>query len=95
MDAETSDSRSRRLLRAWALLVGLTMVSLIAALGFGQVEGGRVAAAVALVAAYVKGRAVLDHFMDLRRAGPGWRNLFSGLLLVILGGLMATFLIRL
>lgn len=90
---KSSASRSRRLLGAWVLLVGLTLVSLIAALGFGQVEGGRVAAAVALVASYLKGRAVLDHFMDLRRAGPGWRGFFSAMLIFILGGLMATFMV--
>lgn len=88
-------ARSKRLLVAWLVLVGLTLVSLVAALGFGQAEGGRVAAAVALSASWIKGRAVLDHFMDLRRAGPGWRGFFSGLLLLILGSLMATFLISL
>lgn len=93
MRGETSLSRSRRLLAAWGVLVGLTVVSLAAALGFGETEGGRIAAAVALAAAYFKARAVLDHFMDLRRAGPGWRGVFSGLLLVILGGLLAAALV--
>lgn len=89
MPSESSTLRSRRLLGAWALLVGLTVVSLVVALGLGQAEGGRIAAAVALAASYLKARAVLDHFMDLRRAGPGWRGVFAGLLVVVLGGLLA------
>lgn len=102
MANELSAHRSRRLLKAWGLLVGLTLISLVAALGLGQTEGGRVAvftengrvaAAVALAASYLKARAVLDHFMDLRRAGPGWRGVFTGLLLVLLGGLMTAALI--
>jgi hypothetical protein len=93
MMSEPPARRSRRLLLAWGLLVGLTVISLVAVLGFGQAEGGRVAAAVALAASYLKARAVLDHFMDLRRAGPGWRGVFSGLLLVLLGGLLAAALV--
>lgn len=93
MTIESPVHRSHRLLKAWGLLVGLTLISLVAALGFGQAEGGRVAAAVALAASYLKARAVLDHFMDLRRAGPGWRGVFAGLLLALLGGLMAAALI--
>ncbi|HZW03259.1 MAG TPA: cytochrome C oxidase subunit IV family protein [Anaerolineaceae bacterium] len=79
------------LFRTWLLLVGLTLASLAAAFGLERGEGGMIAAAVALVAAYVKCRAVLDHFLGLRTAGAGWRGFFSALLLVLLGGLMATY----
>lgn len=89
--SETDIATSRRLLAAWALLVGLTLVSLTAVLGFGQSEAGLAAAAIALIASYFKARAVLDHFLDLRRAGSGWRSFFSAMLLVVLGGLMATY----
>lgn len=88
---ETTQTNSRRLLRAWLLLVGLTLVSLAVVLGLGRNEGSLVAAAIALAASYVKARAVLDHFLDLRRADKGWRGFFSGLLVVLLGGLMATY----
>lgn len=90
---ETHSGWSRRLVQAWALLVGLTLVSLTVVLGFGQLEGGLVAAAVALVASFFKARAVLDHFLDLRRAPAGWRGFFSGALVALLGGLMATYLL--
>ncbi|MBX9635379.1 MAG: cytochrome C oxidase subunit IV family protein [Magnetospirillum sp.] len=90
---ETEAATNRRLFGAWLLLVGLTLISLTAALGFGRAEGGLVAAAVALTASYFKARAVLDHFLDLRRAGSGWRGFFSAMLLVLLGGLMATYVV--
>lgn len=88
---ETTTDTSRRLLFAWGLLVGLTLVSLVAVLGFGHGETGLAAAAVALTASYFKARAVLDHFLDLRRAGPGWRHFFSGTLIFLLGCLLATY----
>lgn len=81
----------RTLFKAWLVLVGLTLMSLAVVLGLGRSEGGLVAAAVALVASYVKARAVLDHFLGLRHAGKGWRGFFSALLMVLLGGLMATY----
>lgn len=92
MDAcETQAQTSRRLLRAWGLLVGLTLVSLTVVLGFGHGEAGLAAATVALVASYFKARAVLDHFLDLRRAGKGWRSFFSAMLIVLLACLLATY----
>lgn len=90
---ETPSQVSRRLLRAWLLLVGLTLVSLVAVLGFGHSEAGMVAVAVALAASFLKARAVLDHFLDLRQAGSGWRGFFHGSLLFILGVLFATYII--
>ncbi len=87
----SAHNTSRRLLYAWGLLVGLTLVSLTAVLVLGHEEAGFAAAAVALVASYFKARAVLDHFLDLRRAGKGWRGFFSGMLIVLLGCLLATY----
>lgn len=90
-DTASTVETNCRLLRAWGLLVGLTLVSLTAVLVFGHGETGLVAAAVALTASYFKARAVLDHFLDLRRAGKGWRGFFSGMLVVLLGCLLATY----
>lgn len=84
-------SWGRRLFRSWLLLVGLTLISLTAVLGFGTAEAGLAAAGVALAASFLKARLVLDHFLDLRRAGGNWRGFFSGLLIFILGGLMAAY----
>lgn len=86
MTHEDSRLWGRRLLRAWAVLVTLTVISVGAALigGAGQ-RSSLIAVAVALIAGFIKARQVLDHFLDLRRAGGGWRGLFNALLLVILG----------
>lgn len=89
--AEKNARLSRRLLGAWLLLVGLTLVSLVAVLGFGHSEAGLAAVVVALTASFLKARAVLDHFLDLRRAGAGWRGFFHGSVLFILGLLLATY----
>lgn len=90
---ETRSETDRRLLRAWGFLVGLTLVSLTVVLVFGHSEAGLVAAAVALLASYFKARAVLDHFLDLRRADKGWRGFFSAMLIVLLSCLMATYVV--
>lgn len=90
---ETPSQVSRRLLHAWLLLVGLTLLSLVAVLGFGHSEAGMAAVAVALAASFLKARAVLDHFLDLRQAGSGWRGFFYGSLLFILGVLFATYVV--
>ncbi|MGE4280509.1 MAG: cytochrome C oxidase subunit IV family protein [Magnetospirillum sp.] len=92
-DLENQDQISRRLLGAWLLLVGLTVVSLVAVLGFGHSEAGLVAVTVALLASFLKARAVLDHFLDLRKAGSGWRGFFTGSLVLILGVLFATYVV--
>ncbi len=89
--SENAAAIDRRLLQAWGLLVGLTLLSLIAVLGFGHGEGGFLAAAIALTASYFKARAVLHHFLDLRRAGKGWRNFFAAMLIVLLACLLATY----
>ncbi|OJX80903.1 cytochrome C oxidase subunit IV family protein [Magnetospirillum sp. 64-120] len=90
---ETPSQVSRRLFRAWMLLVCLTMVSLVAVLGFGHSEAGLVAVVVALAASFLKARAVLDHFLDLRQAGSGWRGFFYGSLVFILGVLLVTYVV--
>lgn len=89
---ENHHQRSRRLLLAWGLLVGLTLVSLVAVLGFGHSEAGLAAVVVALGASFFKARAVLDHFLDLRQAGGGWRGFFYGSLILILVVLLTTYI---
>ncbi|MBI3445635.1 MAG: cytochrome C oxidase subunit IV family protein [Magnetospirillum sp.] len=93
MTDEESPLRGRNLLRAWAILASLTALSVGAALigGTGQ-RSSLIAVAVALIASFIKARQVLDHFLDLRRAGWGWRGLFNALLLLILGLCFALYL---
>lgn len=91
--SENAAAIDRRLLLAWGLLVGLTLLSLFVVLVLGHGEGGFGAAAIALAASYFKARAVLHHFLDLRRAGKGWQNFFAGMLIVLLLCLLATYAI--
>lgn len=86
MIIEDSHAWGRRLLRAWAILATLTLVSVASAMVAPHDQRvGLVSVSVALVASFIKARQVLDHFLDLRRAGSGWRTGFNVLLLVILG----------
>lgn len=87
---ESLSGNAKRLLRAWLLLVGLTLASLGTVLGF-EASAGLFAAAVALAASFWKARLVLDQFLDLRHAPSTWRGFFYGMLLVILCGLMGSY----
>lgn len=90
----TPDSQAwkHRLLRAWIILAGLTVLSVGAALTGGSgSRSGLIAVLVALTASFIKARQVLDHFLDLRRAGAGWQAVFMALLLAILGGCLVVY----
>ncbi|CAA7617823.1 conserved membrane hypothetical protein [Candidatus Terasakiella magnetica] len=86
MTHEDAHAWGRRLLRAWAILAALTGLSVGAALMSGSgSRAGLFSVVVALAASFIKARQVLNHFLDLRRAGGSWRTLFTAVLLVILG----------
>lgn len=78
-----------RLLKAWALLMMLTAISVLAAYAGGLEGGKNLSLAVLMGTAFIKTRQVLDHFLELRTAKAGWRSFFTflmaGLLLLILG----------
>ncbi|CUW41078.1 conserved membrane protein of unknown function (Cytochrome C oxidase subunit IV prokaryotic 19-92) [Magnetospirillum sp. XM-1] len=93
MTPEEMGAWGRRLTRAWVILAVLTVISVAAAvLGPPGQRASLVSVVVALAASFIKARQVLDHFLDLRRAGPGWRGLFTGLLLAVLGLCFALYL---
>lgn len=93
MSTETPSAWGRRLNRAWMILGGFTIVSVVAAMlsPSGQ-RANLLSVVLALAASFIKARQVLDHFLDLRRAGPGWRGVFNGLLALILGICLALYL---
>jgi caa(3)-type oxidase subunit IV len=89
MDSPQLDSGSKRLTRAWLIVVGLTIASVASVMAGSRMEsGGQWAAWVAMAAAFVKARQILDHFLDLRRAGDTWRGFFTFALLAIIGGVL-------
>ncbi|ROR29490.1 cytochrome C oxidase subunit IV family protein [Inmirania thermothiophila] len=76
-----------RCTRVWVLLSALTVASWLLA----ETAGGWVVPA-ALAIAVVKGQALVDDFMGLRRAPRRWRALVSGWLLAVSAGIGAAFL---
>lgn len=78
----TAYAGSRRLLRAWLVLVGLTLLSMT-----GTWPGPEQVPwlwALLLTATAVKVHQVLTVYLGLRCATPGWRGLFIGLTAVML-----------
>lgn len=95
MNTSPSSLWRRRLLRAWILLIALTLLSIAAAAtGYG-LDGAATLGGItiALTAAFYKARLVLDHFLDLRRAGPNWRLTFNALLIGILGPCLLIYIV--
>lgn len=80
----------KRLATAWLVLMGLTALSVAAAHGGQSYEGkGALALFVLMASAFVKMRQVLEHFLELRKAEGGWRGFFTGMMLLLLGILLA------
>lgn len=88
---ETADAWQRRLGRTWAVLAGLTVISLAVVMIFGWVESGLLAAGVAMAASYYKAKLLLDNFLDLRTSSPGWRQFFYSMILLLLGIVLAAY----
>lgn len=70
----------RRLLVAWALLVGLTLFSMTV----GEIGAGVIGAALIAGMTLAKARLVINVYLNLRTASAAWRGLFTALVLLIL-----------
>lgn len=81
----------RRLFLAWAVLAGLTVASMTAALpgdGGSSPSAGPLAwpvAAFVLAVTWVKARKILAVYLNLSTAPAGWRGFLGGLVMLILG----------
>ena len=71
------------LTRTWAILIALTAFSLWAGQAGGEGSLGLTGAGLVLLAACFKADQILTHFLDLRRAGTGWRVLFRSMLVLL------------
>lgn len=78
-----------RLTLSWLLLMGLTAVTLLFA-RHGDAGGsvGIAGAALLLALAVTKGREILLHYLELNHAGPGWRLLMTGWLVLLCGAIL-------
>ena len=74
----------------WLVLVTLTLVTW--AWGSRDLAGPWLVIP-ALLFALVKGKLLVDHFMEARHAAAFWRVLLGGYLVVVTGGIGAAFLI--
>lgn len=78
-----------RLALSWLILMGLTAVTLLFA-RHGDAGGsvGIAGAALLLALAVTKGREILLHYLELDHAGPGWRSLMTGWLVLLCGAIL-------
>jgi len=72
------------LTRTWAILIALTALSLMAGRPGHAGSIGLLGCGLVLMAANFKADQILTHFLDLQRAGPGWRVMFR-IMLTLLG----------
>ena len=80
------------LLRAWLVLLALSgLSSVIAARPPGLADMPRLAGAAVLLAAGIKARTILLHYLGLARV-PAWRRAFTALLVLLLALLLTLFL---
>ncbi|WP_376961781.1 cytochrome C oxidase subunit IV family protein [Azospirillum sp. A26] len=78
-----------RLTLSWLILMGLTAVTLLFA-RHGDAGGsvGIAGTALLLALAVTKGREILLHYLELDHAGPGWRFLMTGWLVLLCGAIL-------
>ncbi|PWC31271.1 cytochrome C oxidase subunit IV family protein [Azospirillum sp. TSO35-2] len=78
-----------RLTLSWLLLLALTTLTLLFARhGAAGAGPGIAGTALLLALAVAKGREILLHYLELSHAGPGWRVLLTGYLVVLCGAIL-------
>ncbi|MDX1605547.1 MAG: cytochrome C oxidase subunit IV family protein [Candidatus Competibacterales bacterium] len=89
MDARRP-ARFDPILATWLVLVTMTLVTWVWG---NQGVAGAWLVVPALSFALVKGKLLVDHFMEARYAATFWRVLLGGYLVVVTAGIGAAFLI--
>lgn len=79
------------LTRAWLLLLVLTFLAMWAGVSSGSLLPMTIQVAVVIGVAGLKGWTILDRYLGLRTSGAGWRTFFAAFLIVLCGGLLATY----
>jgi len=75
---------------AWLMMVTLTLVTWLWGL---QGVSGIALVVPAMLFALVKGRLLVDHFMEAYHASMFWRVLLGGYLMVVTAGIATAFLL--
>jgi hypothetical protein len=86
---------ARTLVRAWLVLVGLTLGTIVAGKTVGEANRlaslGLAWAAVLLLVTGLKARLILWRYLDLAASTPSWRGLLVAYLLVVMGVVLALY----
>jgi cytochrome c oxidase subunit IV len=82
------DRRDRPLLAAWAILLGLTLLSFESSWGSGRLASPGLAVAAAIGIAMIKVRIVILHFMEVRHAPWALRGPIEAWLLALAAGIL-------
>lgn len=82
------------LVKAWILLVLLTLTAMWAGTAQHRLSPALVAVAAIIVVSAFKASTIFGIFLGLRSASAGWRLLFSIYLVVLGGAVLATYAIR-
>ncbi|MDT0500081.1 MULTISPECIES: cytochrome C oxidase subunit IV family protein [unclassified Halomonas] len=91
----TSLPGTRRLLTTWAVLMGLTVVSMVSAL-LDASDWQTLplwSAALVILATGFKAQRLLMVYLNLRRATPAWKGAFVGLVILTLALIGAGYLV--
>jgi heme/copper-type cytochrome/quinol oxidase subunit 4 len=81
------------LVRAWILLVILTLAAMWAGAAQNLPFPALVQVGVIMMVSGLKASTILSYFLGLRSASAGWRMLFSIYLVVLGGAIIATYAI--
>jgi len=70
---------AKGLFTVWAVLVGLTILSMVNAQAGTDVSSlSTTALAVLFALSLLKAEGILRYFLDLQNSTPGWRHFFTG-----------------
>src|SRR5690554_7094476 len=85
--AAIHDPAARRLLITWAVLMGLTLITMLSAQLGGEARMAALplwSAGLLLATTFFKIHRILMVYLGLSEASSGWRGAFTGLILVTL-----------
>ena len=86
---------ARQLVRAWFVLVGLTLATMVVGKTLGEANGlaslGLAWAVALMLVTGLKARLILWRYLDLATSTPGWRGLLVAYLVLVLGTVLGLY----
>jgi len=81
------------LIRSWAILMGLSLATMLAGRIGEDLTLGPLWAMALLGVAGIKARVILAHFLNLRQASSDWNQAFTIVLVILQVSLLISFLV--